>query len=108
MLNDKPLLAEIDRRLQQFFREQRDGSNSSPAARFELEGMLQAAVLIGSATERQLWQRLSNSFEAINGSALAPQFQNSWADGEFPALPVQGQRAPVYPTTKDNDQDMSE
>ena len=108
MLNDEALLADIDRRLRQFFTEQREGGNGSPAFRYELEGMLRAAVLIGAATEQKLWLRFSSVADDVYGSESVPQYENTWLDGEFPALPVRGQRAPVYPTTKHNDQDSNE
>ncbi len=102
MLAENALLNEIDWRLRQFFAGQRDGRNSSPASRYQIEGLLEAAVLTGSASEPELWLRLSTVYTEIFGAAPEQQFGSPWENGEFPAIPVCGVRAPVYPTTRDD------
>jgi hypothetical protein len=101
MLAGEILLIQIDDRLESFFAEMRDGGNSSPASRFQLEGLLQAAVTLEIATQATLWQRLSRVYSEVCGVSAESVFGEPWNSQEgFPALPVLGRRAPVYPTTK--------
>ena len=101
MLAGEVLLGEIDGRLRNFFVELGDGGNSSPACRFQLEGMLRAAVILEISTPAALWQRLSRVHADVCGASAESVFGQPWDDPEgFPELPVLGRRAPVYPTTK--------
>ena len=102
MVAESPLLIEIDARLRTLYAELGDGGNSSPGYRFQLEGLLQAAVILNIATVPGLWQLLDRVYTELYGHSAESVCGSAWEDpGGFPALPVRGQRAPVYPTTKD-------
>ena len=99
---ENDLLAVIEQRMRDLIAEIHDGGNASPGSRFRLEGLLEAAVITGLGTEQHFWHRYLVLYRELTGEEGEALFGERWAQaGEFPALPVGGRRAPVYPTTKE-------
>jgi len=96
------LLSELDTRWQQIFSALAGGNDVPPGLRLRTEGLMEAAVLAGAASQEQLTGQMARSYEAAFGRTLEQDFEDDWQDFfPFPQIPAMAKRAPVYPSTKD-------
>lgn len=95
------LLAEIERRTERLLRRLAAGDDAPPAALLRLEGLLEAAVLVG-VDSAGLDRRLDELHQSVCGESLAAHLGEDWRDAHpFPELPFFMARAPVSPSTRD-------
>ncbi len=93
---------ELRRRWLQMFTALANGEDLSPGRRLRAEGMAEAAVLFGLASEAGLDALMDQCYQDAFGRALADDFGDDWrALAPFPENPAVARRAPVYPSTSD-------
>jgi hypothetical protein len=96
------LLDEVERRWRTLFAELAAGADAPPAARLRLEGLLEAALLVGAASEAELTARMDVAYRQAFGESLAQRFGEDWRSFfPFPQVPAMMKRAPVVPSTRD-------
>ena len=96
------LTAELIERWSQMFAALAGGGDVPPALRLRTEGMMEAAALLGMATEDELLLAMGERYQFAFGRGIAEDFGEDWRDFyPFPQIPAMGRRAPVYPTTND-------
>ena len=96
------LKQELQQRWTNMFTALAAGADLPPAQRLRAEGMMEAAVLAGEATEDELSQAMAACYEDAFGRSLAADFGDDWqAFFPFPQIPAMARRAPVYPSTAD-------
>ncbi len=97
-----PLTEELQNRWRLMFTALARGDDLPPGRRLRAEGMAEAAVLAGAASEDALDQAMDHIFREAFGQSLAEQFGDDWRNfAPFPEIPAVAQRAPVYPSTVD-------
>lgn len=93
---------EIERRLNALFQRLADGGDAPPSMHLRLEGLLEAAVLLGDARPEDLQELMDSAYRAISGESLAARYGDDWqVRYPFPQIPAYMQRAPVTPSTAD-------
>ncbi len=96
------LLEAIENRLGAALSRLAAGGDLPPGHRYRLEGLLEAAVLTGAATEAELAALLRRLFEVHFRRPVEDSLWAGWKDlHPFPALPLYMARAPVSPSTSD-------
>lgn len=91
----------VEERLTDLYTELQGGGNPSPAARFRLEGILEAAETAAGLSKEELYAIVDGVFRKIYQQSLNQVFGQDWMDQyAFPSLPICGIRAPVYPGKK--------
>tara|TARA_R100001480_G_scaffold39845_3_gene52661 strand:- start:1060 stop:1365 length:306 start_codon:yes stop_codon:yes gene_type:complete len=97
------LLEHITERLDSLFAQLAEGLDAPPAQRLRLEGLLEAAVLLGGASEDELTALLSSRYQAAFSRTPQDDFGAQWRQlFPFPQIPAMQQRAPVVPSTSDD------
>lgn len=91
-------LADLDRRWRRIFEALRAGGEVSPSLRLRTEGVMEAVVALGLASEAELQEALESCYRECSGEALPRDWRELFP---FPQIPGFGQRAPVYPSTCD-------
>jgi len=95
------LQQEIDRRSRQLFARLASGDDAPPAQRLRLEGLREAAVVVGAQAE-ELQAALDRCHEEAFGCPIADCSGERWREYyPFPEIPVYMRRAPVKPSTPD-------
>lgn len=98
----KKLMPELQHRWTIMFAALAQGADLPPAQRLRAEGMMEAVVLLGEATEDELSLAMAVCYEQAFGRGLAAEFGEDWqAFFPFPQIPAMAKRAPVYPSTAD-------
>ncbi|RLA48365.1 MAG: hypothetical protein DRR04_06165 [Gammaproteobacteria bacterium] len=98
----KTLTAELSKRWSEMFAALAGGGDVPPALRLRTEGMMEAAALLGIATENELLLAMDERYQCAFGRDIAEDFGEDWRDFyPFPQIPAMGMRAPVYPSTND-------
>lgn len=96
------LLQELHSRWQGMFAALARGEDLPPGRRLRAEGMAEAAVLTGTASEESLDQDMDRYFREAFGASLDECLDEGWRDFfPFPEIPAVTHRAPVYPSTAD-------
>lgn len=96
------LKQELQHRWTTMFVALEQGADLPPAQRLRAEGMMEAAVLLGEATEDELSLAMAVCYKQAFGRSLAAEFGEDWqAFFPFPQIPAMAKRAPVYPSTAD-------
>lgn len=96
------LLVEIERRWRAMFAALAAGEDLPPGERLRVEGMMEAAVLVGAATDEALLAQMEECYAVASGQTLAEALGEDWREVfPFPQVPAMAQRAPVYPSTRD-------
>jgi hypothetical protein len=96
------LLVELERRWRRMFGMLAQGGDVPPSLRLRAEGMMEAAALLGIATEEALGSAMDACYRRAWGRALAEDFGEDWREFyPFPQIPAVGRRAPVWPSTSD-------
>lgn len=94
------LIALIDQRLSDIITRLHHGGDCPPAQQLRLEGLCEAAVLIGALSPEELCQRFEQRYLAITGHTVEASYGDRWRSFySFPTLPLFAEPAPVYPTT---------
>ncbi|MEH6587277.1 MAG: hypothetical protein V7720_12010 [Halioglobus sp.] len=98
----QPLLQELHSRWQGMFAALARGEDLPPGRRLRAEGLAEAAVLTGAASEESLDQDMDRYFREAFGISLGECLEEDWRDFfPFPEIPAVARRAPVYPSTAD-------
>jgi len=93
---------ELNRRWRSMFEALSRGDDLPPGPRLRAEGMMEALVLAGAASEAELRAAMAACHQDAFGETIAATFGEDWATlFPFPQIPALAQRAPVYPSTKD-------
>lgn len=93
---------EIRQRLSAQFQRIADGYDVAPGPRFRLEGLMEAAVLIGDCEENALRELIAELHRDIVGESLDARLGEDWQRWHpFPQIPMYMERAPVSPSTSD-------
>lgn len=96
------LVKTLQSRWQQMFQALASGEDLPPGRRLRAEGIAEAAVLVGAASEAELDREMDSAFRAAFDQTLAAQFGEDWRNFfPFPEIPAVSHRAPVYPSTAD-------
>lgn len=96
------LMRELQQRWSGMFADLAAGADLPPARRLRAEGMMEAAVLLGVASEEQLVSAMDHCYRDAFGATIAEHFGDDWREYHpFPQIPAMGVRAPVYPSTAD-------
>ncbi len=96
------LKTEIERRWRELFARLAGGEDASPGMRLRTEGMMEAAVVVGSASRDALQTRMAEVYSEVFDRALSDDFGADWREFfPFPQIPAMGRRAPVYPSTRE-------
>jgi hypothetical protein len=96
------LEAELEQRWHTMFAALAAGDDVSPAQRLRAEGIMEAAVLMATATPEALVEAMDRCYRSVYGRGIADDFGVDWQDFfTFPQIPAMATRAPVYPSTKD-------
>jgi hypothetical protein len=94
------LLEEIESRCHTVFRQLARGEDAPPALRLRLEGLLEAARLVGAADEGALDALISRCYAEAWQRELEADHGPDWRSFyPFPQLPAFALRAPVFPST---------
>lgn len=96
--NTEFALAELERRWRRIFGALAAGGEVPPSTRLRTEGFMEALVALDLASEAALQQRLEACYLDCFGEAPARDWRDLFP---FPQVPGFGQRAPVYPSTRD-------
>jgi hypothetical protein len=95
------LQTELERRWQSMFATLAGGDDVPPSQRLRAEGMMEAAVLLGS-TPAGLVECMDRCYRAAFGRGIDEEFGADWQEFfPFPQIPAMAQRAPVYPSTRE-------
>jgi hypothetical protein len=96
------LTIEIERRWRGLFARLAGGDDVAPGMRLRTEGMMEAAVVVGSASPDSLQTRMEQVYHDVFDRPLSDDFGADWrAFFPFPQIPAMGRRAPVYPSTRE-------
>lgn len=94
------LRLEIERRMRDALARLAAGDDLPPAQGLRLEGLCEAAVLLGLASPEELDGLLDTACRDTNGRGLGDLLGPRWRElHAFPELPLFMQRAPVSPST---------
>ena len=92
------VLNELRQRWRAIFAALAGGGEVPPAQRLRTEGMMETLVILGLYSEQELQAALAACYRDCYGVPLEQGWQE-WFP--FPQIPGFGQRAPVYPSTRD-------
>ena len=96
------LLEELAQRWSDIFAALARGDDVPIARRLRTEGMMEAAVLVSAAAREELDAAMDAQYTQVNGRAIGDEFDADWREFfPFPQIPAMGQRAPVFPSTRD-------
>ncbi len=91
-------LQELQQRWQAIFSTLAQGGEVPPTTRLRAEGYMEALCSLGVATEAEMQAAMSDCYLSCFEVPLMDEWQTLFP---FPQIPGFGQRAPVYPSTKD-------
>lgn len=95
------LLLEIEGRSSKLFERLARGDDAPPALALRLEGLLEAAALLGEP-ESALRELLDRQYRGVFGASLASRLGEDWQlEHPFPEIPALMRRAPVVPSTRE-------
>lgn len=96
------LLEELRRRWSGMFAALFGGDHIPPTERLRAEGMMESLALIEELSPSAIDREMNACYQQAFGRSLAEAFGADWRGFyPFPQIPAVGQRAPVYPSTKD-------
>ena len=96
------LLEELKTRWKTMFTALAAGDDVPPSLRLRTEGLMEAALLTGSASAEEVDANMDDCYRQAFGQSLAGDFGEDWRGFyPFPQIPAVGLRAPVYPSTRD-------
>ena len=96
------IITELTSRLRGIVSDLAEGQDIPPSRSLRLEGMLEAAVLTGTASAAELDVLLETCYRDGMGRTLTDELGENWREVyPFPELPLRMPRAPVYPSTPD-------
>ena len=96
------IVSELHQRWRAMFAALERGDDVPPSTGLRAEGLMEAAVLTGQATPRELDAMLQACCREQRSAGLEQQLGADWRSFyPFPQIPLIMQRAPVYPSTRD-------
>jgi hypothetical protein len=96
--NTQLALDELEARWRQIFSALEGGGEVPPAQRLRAEGFMEALELLGIASAQALQDAMEASYRECRSAPLPTGWRELFP---FPQVPGFGQRAPVFPSTKD-------
>lgn len=98
-MND--LITEIETRLATALERLAAGDDLPPSLRLRLEGLCEAAVIVGAVDAQEIDALVEAQMKSLRGVDLRDALGADWrAMHPFPELPVYMDRAPVSPSAK--------
>lgn len=94
----QPLEDALAKRLRNFFEDQAAGLDVAPAELYRLEGLFEAALLLGLYSEAQIKDRLCELAEEYLSVEIAQFYRQDFRL----ILHMRMREAPVYPSAKSN------
>jgi hypothetical protein len=91
-------LAELEERWRRMFSTLHAGGEVPPTLRLRTEGLMEALVLLELASIDELQAALARCYAESYGSPPRDDWRELFP---FPQIPGFGQRAPVYPSTRE-------
>ena len=92
----------LELRWHEIFTRLEAGDVVPPTLQLRAEGIMEAAVASGQATEFELLERMDCVHRKLRGISIAGQVGEDWRQlYPFPQIPAVARRAPVYPSTPD-------
>ncbi|MEP0203795.1 MAG: hypothetical protein ABJ084_05965 [Halioglobus sp.] len=96
------LIELLELRWHEIFQRLEAGDVVPPTLQLRAEGIMEAAVATGEASESALLDAMENAHRQVRGMSIANQLGKDWHQlYPFPQIPAVAQRAPVYPSTRD-------
>lgn len=93
---------ELEKRWRAMFVALANGDDVPPSQRLRTEGLMEAVVLLGTATVDELLQSMNHCYQGAFDQGIAEVFGDDWQElFPFPQIPAMAKRAPVYPSTSD-------
>ncbi|TXS89271.1 hypothetical protein FV139_20245 [Parahaliea maris] len=100
------LLTELERRWKSIFEQLEAGLDVPPGERLRAEGLMEALAILDPGAEARLQAAMDVAYRQVCGRGLDRDLGDDWGEFyPFPQIPAVMQRAPVYPSTSDHDQD---
>jgi hypothetical protein len=98
----RKLLDELDKRWTRMFGALARGDDVPPSMRLRAEGMMESVILLGNVSMAEVDGAMDRNYLEAFHRSLVEDFGIDWREFyPFPQIPALGQRAPVYPSTKD-------
>lgn len=96
------LLDLLESRWREIFFRLEAGDVVPPTLQLRAEGIMEAAVTAGQASESELLYAMEDVHRQVRGVSIATKLGRDWHElYPFPQIPAVAQRAPVYPSTPD-------
>lgn len=95
------LTAVLEQRLAKIYELLHEGGSPSPAERFRLEGLMEAAEIMGLLSRQEIWAMVESTYYHVYQLELIDSDQRWQNSFPFPSLPLKAIRAPVYPARVD-------
>ncbi len=101
-MSPSDLMTELRQRWRSMFDDLAGGADVPPTRRLRAEGMMEAARLLGIASEEELVSAMDACYLEAFGRSFADDLGAEWRQFHpFPEIPAMGARAPVYPGTRE-------
>jgi hypothetical protein len=92
----------LEQRWREIFSRLESGDVVPPTLQLRTEGLMEAAVVAGVATEQQVREQMGNVYHDLRGASIGQHLGDDWQQiYPFPQIPAVADRAPVYPSTPD-------
>ena len=96
------LIELLELRWREIFSRLEVGDVVPPTLQLRAEGIMEAAVAAGQASESVLLDAMEDVHRQVRGVSIARQLGEDWPQlYPFPQIPAVANRAPVYPSTSD-------
>ena len=92
----------LELRWREIFSRLEAGDVVPPTLQLRAEGVMEAAVAAGQASESAVLEAMEDVYLDVRGVSITHQLGEDWQQlYPFPQIPAVAQRAPVYPSTPD-------
>ena len=103
-MQEQAFFAQLDSRLETLIQSVHDGRDAPPMERYRVEGLMQAAIVLGLADAAALYQRMDELHERVVGQRIADYYADGMdyqpaPDATSVTIPLWMARAPVKPST---------
>jgi hypothetical protein len=92
----------LEQRWREIFSRLEAGDVVPPTLQLRAEGLMEAAVVTGLATEQEVLEQMGDVYRDLRGGSIGQHLGDDWQHiYPFPQIPAVALRAPVYPSTPD-------